>query len=133
MEVAANTDFLSSIGSCIKHGMIPADALCGDCAHAYCEECLVRPFGPSKPPLCIGCALRMAGVRGTAAPTRRHREKVTWREKRSRRRLPVMPSVAGDPGGFDFGELDGSYGRAEADAMARRACIPDLKGRSTAA
>ena len=47
----------------IDNGWFAAEACCGDCATAYCEECLVRPFGPSKPPLCIGCALRMAGVR----------------------------------------------------------------------
>jgi len=95
-SMAGTGDPFGGIGSCVRHGMVRAEALCGDCAHSFCEDCLVRPFGPSKPPLCIGCALRLGGVRGSAAPTRRQAEQVSWRERRARRKLPVLPSVAAD-------------------------------------
>jgi hypothetical protein len=37
--------------------------VCGECGHQFCPECVVHPFGPSKPPLCISCALEIGGVR----------------------------------------------------------------------
>jgi len=97
--MAGTGDPFGGIGSCVRHGMVRAEALCGDCAHSFCEECLVRPFGPSKPPLCIGCALRLGGVRSSAAPQRREAERVSWRERRARRKLPVLPNVAADTQG----------------------------------
>ncbi len=55
---------------CSKHGWASATEDCGQCGHAACAECLVRPFGPNKPPMCITCALGFAGVRkrGTQRP-----------------------------------------------------------------
>jgi len=43
-----------------------AAAACGQCGHLFCADCLVYPFGESRPPLCVGCALAAAGVRKKA-------------------------------------------------------------------
>jgi hypothetical protein len=49
--------------SCVKHPMTMGEHICGDCGHQFCPECVVFPFGTSKPPLCIACALERGGVR----------------------------------------------------------------------
>jgi hypothetical protein len=43
--------------------MEPASTSCGRCAHFFCSECVVFPFGTAKRPLCIRCALGLSGVR----------------------------------------------------------------------
>jgi hypothetical protein len=49
--------------SCVKHPMTMAHHICGECGHQFCPECVVFPFGPSKAPRCIACALELGGVR----------------------------------------------------------------------
>lgn len=49
--------------SCVKHPMTMGEHICGECGHQFCHECVVFPFGTSKPPLCIACALERGGVR----------------------------------------------------------------------
>jgi len=51
------------LGSCDKHPFDPAMDTCRTCKSAFCPECLVYPFGPSKPPFCLNCALSAAGIR----------------------------------------------------------------------
>ena len=49
--------------SCVKHPMTMAQHICGECGHQFCPECVVFPFGVSKAPACIACALELGGVR----------------------------------------------------------------------
>ena len=89
------------MAGCTKHQMLPAAGRCNDCNHEFCEECLVFPFGMTKPPLCVGCALAFAGVRST----RRGRakvEKVSFSERRRRARAPKLPErISAGPGLLD--------------------------------
>ena len=84
------------MASCTKHGMLPADARCGQCDHEYCTECLVFPFGPRRPPLCIRCALAVSGIRSERI-ARRRPERVERRPFADRRRrrgpTPQLPDV----------------------------------------
>lgn len=48
---------------CIRHFEEPLVARCRACDKPFCGRCLVFPFGPNKPPYCIGCALTASGVR----------------------------------------------------------------------
>ena len=52
--------------SCVEHPSMRAAAACGQCGHLFCADCLVYPFGESRPPMCVGCALAAAGVRKKA-------------------------------------------------------------------
>jgi hypothetical protein len=49
--------------ACVRHPMTLGEHICGECGHQFCRECVVLPFGPSRPPLCIACALELGGVR----------------------------------------------------------------------
>lgn len=49
--------------ACVRHPMTLGEHICGECGHQFCPECVVMPFGPSRPPLCIACALELGGVR----------------------------------------------------------------------
>ncbi|GIU84699.1 MAG: hypothetical protein KatS3mg008_1474 [Acidimicrobiales bacterium] len=53
-------------GRCEIHPFEPAENACSECLREYCHECLVYPFGPKKPPLCVACALSRAGIRKNA-------------------------------------------------------------------
>ena len=72
--------------TCVLHGFDLAERVCHDCGHWYCDTCLVTPWGPRKPALCMSCALARSGVRrrsGTA-PVRSARE-IRQIEKAERR------------------------------------------------
>ncbi len=62
--------------SCVKHPMAVAEFACGTCGHDFCPECVVFPFGLSKPPMCITCALEKGGVsrRETGRPKLNRRQ-----------------------------------------------------------
>ena len=47
---------------CSTHSDAPAVGTCRTCLEPFCDHCLVYSFGPAKPPYCIDCALRAAGV-----------------------------------------------------------------------
>jgi hypothetical protein len=49
--------------ACGRHPFEVAAATCKRCRSAHCSECLVFPFGPQRPPLCISCALVAGGIR----------------------------------------------------------------------
>jgi len=74
-------------GSCENHPFEMGDDLCGHCGREYCDECLVYPRGPKKPPFCIPCALAASGVRSTAArgPAVSKRELKRRRKERAER------------------------------------------------
>jgi hypothetical protein len=55
----------TSVGAhevCERHAFEQAAHLCRSCGLNYCQECLVWPRGPKRPPMCITCALNR-GVR----------------------------------------------------------------------
>lgn len=52
--------------SCMKHPHERAGALCGRCGTPWCATCLVYAYGPTKPPLCMPCAMYAGGVRTAA-------------------------------------------------------------------
>ncbi|MHB1139326.1 MAG: RING finger protein [Microthrixaceae bacterium] len=66
--------------SCVKHPMTVGEHVCGECGHQFCHECIVFPFGTSRPPLCIACALELGGVRRQS----RNRPKLSRRSIRQR-------------------------------------------------
>jgi hypothetical protein len=41
----------------------PGASICGRCHDEVDDDCLVRPYGTRKPPLCLSCARQIAGVR----------------------------------------------------------------------
>jgi hypothetical protein len=79
---------------CTKHNGIISTGSCGQCGLEYCDDCLVFPFGPSRPAMCVGCALVFAGVRHKGAKVRAPKQKVSWSERRRRRNRPTVPTVA---------------------------------------
>lgn len=63
------------IPNCERHNWEPSEDECKTCGFAYCASCLVYVNGASARPLCIQCALKHSGVRGSkrVKPTRRER------------------------------------------------------------
>lgn len=43
--------------------MAVSQHVCGRCGHEFCTECVLFPFGLSKAPMCISCALEAGGIR----------------------------------------------------------------------
>jgi hypothetical protein len=85
--------------SCVKHPMAVAEYVCGQCGHEFCPECVVFPYGVDKPPVCITCALQMAGVakRATGRPKlsrRAVRKRLKEHAKARSASAPVAPEVA---------------------------------------
>ena len=80
----------ATTAQCAKHHFDRAVAQCGQCALAFCPSCLVYAFGPNKPPFCIPCALTVGGVRRTASTA----PKVSWREKRARKKVLAAQNAA---------------------------------------
>ena len=52
---------------CHRHTWDIAEATCRACKLGYCENCLVRT-GRSEEPICVPCALAIAGVRKSGQP-----------------------------------------------------------------
>lgn len=52
--------------SCIKHPHEHGVSHCARCGGSWCADCLVHAYGPTKPPLCLSCAMFAAGVRTQA-------------------------------------------------------------------
>lgn len=61
---------------CRNHSFERAQRICRQCGLWYCDQCVVTPWGPRKPALCVECAVNKGGVRSTAghAPVRSDRE-----------------------------------------------------------
>src|SRR6478672_6427669 len=101
------------MNGCPKHNSATASGSCGDCGESFCQECLVYPFGPSRPAMCIGCALAFAGVRQSAARPRVQKEKVSWSERRRRKNLPKVQPVIMPERSLDHGIELGDYDQFE--------------------
>ena len=72
------------IPNCERHNWEPSEDECKTCGYAYCANCLVYVNGASARPLCIQCALKHSGVRGSK------RVKPTLRERRTRTKVAKM-------------------------------------------
>lgn len=83
--------------SCVRHPMTMGEHVCGQCGHEFCPECVVFPFGTSKPPICIACALELGGVRRQSTG----RPKLTRKSVRTRlalqRKASAVPEPAPEP------------------------------------
>ena len=94
--------------SCVQHPMTMGEHICGECGHQFCPECVVFPFGASKPPTCIACALELGGVRRQ----RTGRPKLT--RKAIRQRLAEQRAL----------QEERAAALAEADAMNQHVTSP---------
>jgi hypothetical protein len=72
--------------SCVLHPFETAERLCHECGRWHCDGCLVTPWGPRKPALCISCAIGRSGVRrSSGAPKVRSAREIRTIEKAERR------------------------------------------------
>lgn len=71
-----STDLPAPGDACLNHSFERAQRVCRHCGHWFCDQCVVTPWGPRKPALCVECAVNRGGVRSTAgkAPVRSDRE-----------------------------------------------------------
>ncbi len=73
-------------GCCRHHSFERAASICHRCGVQYCTDCLIHPFGKSKP-LCKNCAMTVSGVRTHAAlpamPKRKRRAAIKAFAKRA--------------------------------------------------
>ena len=86
-----------ALGMCERHDLDTAVDLCRRCRDGFCETCLVYPFGPAEPALCLDCALAVGGVRRRRV--RRSKQARTiearraqWREARGASLTRVLPA-----------------------------------------
>ncbi len=63
------------IPNCQRHAWDQSEDECRSCGDAFCANCLVYVNGANARPLCINCALKRSGVRGSrrVGPSRRER------------------------------------------------------------
>lgn len=80
---------------CSKHMDEEAAGACRDCAESFCHRCLVYPQGPSRPALCVGCALAIAGARSKARQKSMTAERARTRALHRPAGLDKHPVVAG--------------------------------------
>ncbi len=78
---------------CVRNAFEMADDYCNRCGLPFSNEFLVYPFGPENSPLCVACALAMAGVRANAGnrPVVSRRE-LRHREKARKQRMKAQKS-----------------------------------------
>ncbi len=88
--------------NCVLHPFEVSDRLCHQCGRWHCDGCLVAPWGPRKPVLCVDCAINRSGVRRSAGapPARtakeiRELEKGKKRQHREDSRRPVVVTPNG--------------------------------------
>lgn len=64
------------IPNCQRHRWDQSEDECRSCGDAFCANCLVYVNGANARPLCINCALKKSGVRGSkrVGPSRRERK-----------------------------------------------------------
>jgi len=90
-------------GHCDKHPFELSEARCRECGNEFCTECLVHPFGPSKPPFCIPCAIAMAGVRTTAGRPHAMSRRELKREAKAERKAAKLAAKHAPDGSAAFG------------------------------
>lgn len=83
--------------TCTRHPFEVAERICHQCGHWHCDGCLVAPWGPRKPMLCVECAIGSSGVRRSAGtpPARsareiRQLERGARRQEREDEKRPVV-------------------------------------------
>ena len=77
---------------CHRHTWDIAEAACRACKHSYCESCLVYA-GRSEEPICVPCALSIAGVRTSRQPrVGRKQRRAIEREARAAA-VPAAPDA----------------------------------------
>jgi len=108
-----------------------ADDYCNRCGLPFSNEFLVYPFGPEKSPLCVACALAMAGVRANAGnrpvvsrKELRHREKA--RKQRMKAQKSKSSKASSQPISIDWSLPDDAD--LEAEIVGRRAGTDLTKG-----
>lgn len=75
------------IPNCHRHQWDQSEDECRSCGQSFCEKCLVYVHGATARPMCINCALKKSGVRGSkrVKPSRRERRITTkvakWHER----------------------------------------------------
>lgn len=80
---------------CSKNHWELADDYCNRCGLPFSNEFLVYPFGQGKPPMCVSCALALAGVRSNAGNRRVvSRKELRRREKERKQRQKTQKSNA---------------------------------------
>lgn len=96
--------------SCVRHPMTMGEHICGECGHQFCPECVVFPFGTSKPAMCITCALERGGVRRQSTGRPKLARKSIKERLALHRQLTAAPMAAdtADPAPADpmVGERD---------------------------
>ncbi|MEZ5269662.1 MAG: hypothetical protein R2714_12735 [Microthrixaceae bacterium] len=85
--------------------MAVSEQVCTRCGHDFCTECVVFPFGVSKGPLCISCALEAGGV------SKQHTGRPKLAGKEIKRRVSNVPA----PSAASSADTDDSNADDEAD------------------
>ncbi len=102
MSTGSITPLTPSTENCVLHPFESAERICGTCGNWHCDGCLVTPWGPRKPAMCVACAIQQGGVRKNAGArqglsAREIRQVERQRRKAARedaRRPVVVSSVA---------------------------------------
>lgn len=72
--------------TCVLHPFEIADHICHQCGNWHCDGCVVHPWGPRKPALCVACAIGRSGVRKNAGMTQARTPKEIRRIERQERK-----------------------------------------------
>lgn len=93
------------IPNCHRHRWDESEDECRECGDAFCSSCLVYVNGANARPLCINCALRKSGVRGSrrTGPSRRER-RAKARVDRRHDRAPEVASNEAAASGVELAE-----------------------------
>lgn len=122
--------------SCMKHPHERAGALCGRCGTPWCATCLVYAYGPTKPPLCMPCAMYAGGVRTAAVrpamPKRQMKslQKAAKAEAKARAKAgPPQGDPALEPGPLDLEpereqDLEPEYANAASAVPSESVAVP---------
>ncbi len=109
---------------CCRNPFELADDYCNRCGLPFSNEFLVFPFGADKPPLCVPCALAMAGVRANAGnrpvvSRRELRQRAKARKQRVKAQKSKSQKAANQPISIDWSIPDDA--EVEAEIVGRRA------------
>lgn len=63
--------------NCNRHLFELTENHCRECRKGFCGDCLVYTNGGDAPPMCINCALKQSGIRGSK------RTKPSWKARRA--------------------------------------------------
>ncbi len=98
------------IANCQRHRWDKSEDECRQCGEPFCENCLVYVNGADARPLCINCALKNSGVRGSkkVRPSRRERRataKVNRMHERARAQADAAAAQAAAATAVDLAEV----------------------------